>query len=139
MNPEWEEAVEGCLGYLAIEKGEARLNDTLAAALGNDRRKMDRFFERLSGRDFEEAVWRAHGIARDWDGAKEFCTALRTEIESNKSKMQAGMSTANAVKSPFVRPIAPSFLDCLTQSVIYGGTTGAVNGSSRVAPCLREM
>ncbi|HUO02269.1 MAG TPA: double-strand break repair helicase AddA [Rhizomicrobium sp.] len=72
------------VAYLAIEKGEARLNDTLAAALGNDRRKMDRFFERLSGRDFEDAVWRAHGIARDWDGAREFCATLRAEIETLK-------------------------------------------------------
>ncbi|HKD48561.1 MAG TPA: double-strand break repair helicase AddA [Rhizomicrobium sp.] len=72
------------IAYLAIEKGEPRLNDTLAAALGNDRRKMDRFFERLNGRDFEDAVWRAHGIAPDWDGAKEFCAALRAEIETLK-------------------------------------------------------
>ncbi len=33
------------------------------AALGNDRRKMDRFFEGLDGGDFEDAVWRAHGVA----------------------------------------------------------------------------
>ncbi|HWF63297.1 MAG TPA: double-strand break repair helicase AddA [Rhizomicrobium sp.] len=72
------------VAYLAIEKGEPRLNDTLAAALGNDRRKMDRFFEALNGRDFEDAVWRAHGIARDWDGAKELCTALRKDIERLK-------------------------------------------------------
>ena len=69
------------VAYLAIEKGEARLNDTLGAALGNDRRKMDRFFEGLNGTHFEDAVWRAHGIARDWDGAKEFCAALRGELE----------------------------------------------------------
>ncbi|HXR95315.1 MAG TPA: UvrD-helicase domain-containing protein, partial [Rhizomicrobium sp.] len=73
------------IAYLAIEKGEPRLNDTLAAALGNDRRKMDRFFETLNGRDFEDAVWRAHGIAPDWDGAKEFCAALRREIETLKT------------------------------------------------------
>jgi len=73
------------VAYLAIEKGEARLNDTLAAALGNDRRKMDRFFESLNGRDFEEAVWRAHGVARDWDGGKDFCTALRAEIDQLKA------------------------------------------------------
>ncbi|HZQ39717.1 MAG TPA: UvrD-helicase domain-containing protein, partial [Rhizomicrobium sp.] len=72
------------IAYLAIEKGEPRLNDTLAAALGNDRRKMDRFFETLDGADFEKAVWRAHGIAPGWDGAKEFCTALRREIEQVK-------------------------------------------------------
>jgi len=67
------------VAYLAIEKGEARLNDTLAAALGNDRRKMDRFFEALNGGDFEEAVWRAHGVARDWDGTEEFCSVLRDD------------------------------------------------------------
>src|SRR5215469_18937425 len=68
------------VAYLAVEKGEPRLNDTLAAALGNDRRKMDRFFESLNGKAFEDAVWRAHGIARDWDGANTFCDLLRAEI-----------------------------------------------------------
>ena len=72
------------VAYLAIEKGEPRLNDTLAAALGNDRRKMDRFFERLDGGDFEGAVWRAHGVAPGWDGAREFCASLRAESETLK-------------------------------------------------------
>ena len=43
------------------ESGEESLNRILAAALGNDRRKMDRFF--ASNAAFEEAVWRAHGLA----------------------------------------------------------------------------
>lgn len=68
------------IATIAIEKGEARLNDTLAAALGNDRRKMDRFFDGLNGTPFEDAVWRAHGVPRDWDGAQEFCRELRRDI-----------------------------------------------------------
>ncbi len=79
-----EAKLADAVAYLAIEKGEPRLNDTLAASLGNDRRKMDRFFDRLRGEPFEDAVWRAHGIARDWDGAGDFCAALRKDAGTLK-------------------------------------------------------
>ena len=69
------------IARLATETGEARLNDILHAALGNDRRKMDRFFAGLAGASFEEAVWRAHGADRGADPKADFCAALRHEIE----------------------------------------------------------
>ena len=72
-------ALAEAIAFIATEKGEPRLYDTLAAALGNDRRKMDRFFDGLRDEPFEDAVWRAHGIARDWDGTKDFCAALHKE------------------------------------------------------------
>ncbi|MBN9545918.1 MAG: double-strand break repair helicase AddA [Alphaproteobacteria bacterium] len=69
------------VALLATEAGEARLGDILHAALGNDRRKMDRFFDGLDGTPFEDAIWRAHGAERGADPAENFCRALRSEIE----------------------------------------------------------
>ena len=77
-------ALADAVAFIATEKGEPRLYDTLAAALGNDRRKMDRFFDRLRDEPFEDAVWRAHGVAPEWDGARDFCIALRKEKENLK-------------------------------------------------------
>ncbi len=76
-----ETRLHDAVARLATEAGEARLNDILQAALGNDRRKMDRFFEGLNGVPFEDAVWRAHGAERGTDAAQDFCGALRGEIE----------------------------------------------------------
>jgi ATP-dependent helicase/nuclease subunit A len=69
------------VALLATEAGEARLSDILHAALGNDRRKMDRFFDGLNGAAFEDAIWQAHGAERGADPAEDFCTLLRREIE----------------------------------------------------------
>ena len=66
------------LGLLVGESGEESLTRILAAALGNDRRKLDRFF---AGHDsFADAVWRAHGAARDEDIPGNFCAALKHDI-----------------------------------------------------------
>ncbi len=64
---------------LATEVGEYRLADMLQAALGNDRRKMDRFFNGLNGAPFEDAVWQAHGAERDADPVAEFCNQMMRE------------------------------------------------------------
>jgi ATP-dependent helicase/nuclease subunit A len=76
-----EAHLDDAVALLATEAGEARLNDILHAALGNDRRKMDRFFDGLDGASFEDAVWRAHGTERGADPAGDFCKGLRGEIE----------------------------------------------------------
>ena len=54
--------LEAAISLLVAEGGEENLNRILAAALGNDRRKMDRFF--AGNAAFEDAVWRAHGATR---------------------------------------------------------------------------
>jgi ATP-dependent helicase/nuclease subunit A len=66
------------LGFLVGESGEENLTRILTAALGNDRRKLDRFF---AGHDsFADAVWRAHGVARDEDIPGTFCVGLKQDI-----------------------------------------------------------
>src|ERR1700744_5546033 len=72
--------LESAISLLVSESGEESLNRILAAALGNDRRKMDRFF--ASTPDFEEAVWQAHGATRGVDVAGDFCAGLKQEIKS---------------------------------------------------------
>jgi len=67
---------------LVRESGEDSLHRLLGAALGNDRRKMDRFFDSLKDEPFEDAVWRSHGGKRGADIATTFCSELRREIET---------------------------------------------------------
>ena len=71
------------VAHLVTETSESRLAGLLDAALGNDRRKMDRFFERLDG-PLEAAVRRAHGApdGSAGDVTRGFCAALRREIET---------------------------------------------------------
>ncbi len=72
-----EPRLHDAVARLATDASEARLNDILHAALGNDRRKMDRFFDGLNGTPLEEAIWRAHGAERGTDPALDFCNRLR--------------------------------------------------------------
>ena len=76
-----EARLADAIDLLVRESGEESLNRILGAALGNDRRKMDRFFERLNGESFEDAVWRAHGAERGADVGKDFCAALKSETK----------------------------------------------------------
>jgi len=76
-----ETQLRDAIAHLATDVGESRLNDLLNAALGNDRRKMDRFFDRLGGESLEEAVWQAHGVERGTDAAQDFCALLKRESE----------------------------------------------------------
>jgi len=61
---EGEEKLAEAASYLATHAGEGRLNDIIASALGGDRRKFERFLDRLD-RDagaIASTVARAHGI-----------------------------------------------------------------------------
>jgi ATP-dependent helicase/nuclease subunit A len=74
---------------LVTETSEATLNGLLEAAVGGDRRKLDRYFERV--KDFAAAVREQHGLAEneDEDGiASGFCKELSREIE----KLRAAQS-----------------------------------------------
>jgi ATP-dependent helicase/nuclease subunit A len=66
------------LDLLVGESGEESLTRILAAALGNDRRKLDRFF--AGPNSFADAAWRTHGAARDEDIPGNFCAALKHDI-----------------------------------------------------------
>ena len=70
------------LGLLVGESGEETFTRILSAALGNDRRKMDRFF---AGNDpFEDAVWHAHGATQGEDIPGNFCAELKRDIATFK-------------------------------------------------------
>ena len=75
--------LEAAISLLVGESGEENLNRVLAAALGNDRRKMDRFF--AGNAAFEDAAWRAHGAARGVDVAQQFCAGLKQDIKTLQS------------------------------------------------------
>ena len=72
--------LQDAIDLLVRESGEEMLNRILNAALGNDRRKMDRFFTTLKADDFTDAVWRAHGASRNGDPVAIFCATLKDEI-----------------------------------------------------------
>ena len=69
------------LAFVLTQTSEATLTDVLDAALGADRRKLERFFESLavSGEDLAAAVRRAHGADPQQSAealATEFCADL---------------------------------------------------------------
>ena len=66
------------LGFLLVNTSETTLSDILDAALGTDRRKLDRFFETLGEGDLGLAVRRAHGADAEGPDAlcRDFCEEL---------------------------------------------------------------
>src|SRR5581483_12163857 len=75
-------ALGAAVAKLVTETSEATLNGLLEAAVGADRRKLDRYFARV--KDFAAAVRDQHGLAEgeDEDGiATDFCAGLAREIE----------------------------------------------------------
>ena len=64
------------------------------AALGNDRRKLDRFFAGLGEGIFEDAVWRAHGAAaRRGDSAGDFCAALAQRDRARSARCASWLAS----------------------------------------------
>ena len=70
------------LAFLLTQTSETTLNDILDAALGADRRKLDRFFETLGGEAMVEALRRAHGADLEL-GAGAIVDCFCAEILSN--------------------------------------------------------
>ena len=77
------------LGFLLTQTSEATLTDILDAALGADRRKLERFFESLSlsGEDVAAAARRAHG-ADPKQGADALATAFSAGLLRETAKLQ---------------------------------------------------
>jgi ATP-dependent helicase/nuclease subunit A len=77
------------LAFLLTQTSEATLNDILNAALGGDRRKLDRFFEKLGAQQtMPDAVWQAHGAdpSRRADTiVSEFCNSVLANAEEVRS------------------------------------------------------
>ncbi len=87
---EGEEKLSEAAAYLATHAGESKLNHILASALGGDRRKFERFLDRLD-RDLDAiaaAVALAHGTEpgeRYEDIEAEFCA----DVKSSERGLQA--------------------------------------------------
>jgi ATP-dependent helicase/nuclease subunit A len=89
-------ALEDAIAFLATEISEVRLGDILETALGGDRRKLDRFLERLADDVAADAVWRGHGVRRGTDPVGEFCAALGREVAEIRAVgewLQSGTKT----------------------------------------------
>ena len=77
------------VSLLVTETSEARLSDILDAALGGDRRKLDRFFARAG--DLAAQVRGSHGLRHDdtIQGIEAgFCNALAREVEQLRAARQ---------------------------------------------------
>ncbi len=86
------------VSFLMDRISEHTLGQVLDAALGNDRRKMDRFFAGIGGdaAALEAAIWQAHGAPagkRAHDIATSFCAELKSEIAIVK-KTQAWLGSS---------------------------------------------
>ncbi len=71
------------LGFLVTRTSEATLNQILDAALGTDRRKVERFIENLRGGSLAAAIRSAHGAHPEHGPdaiANDFCAAVRRDI-----------------------------------------------------------
>ena len=94
-------ALAAAVAHLVTETSEFRLTQLLDAALGGDRRKLDRFFG--GGGDLGATVRAAHGLAADETAASiagGFCGALAREIETLKqAHAWLGGGSANDLKA----------------------------------------
>ncbi|HEX4177241.1 MAG TPA: UvrD-helicase domain-containing protein, partial [Rhizomicrobium sp.] len=105
------------VALLVTETSEARLSGILDAALGGDRRKLDRFFAGASG-DLAARVRSSHGLAEDdtiQSIEANFCADLAREIETVRATrewLSQGTKTdmdASEKLTPVLADIAGSF------------------------------
>ena len=127
------------VALLVTETSEARLSGILGAALGGDRRKLDRFFADTT--DLEARVRSAHGLA-DGDTIQsietDFCGSLAREIETLRAAhgwlTQGGKSDVEAAErlSPVLGNIPGSF-------AALGGFLLTAKGESRVKLATKKL
>ncbi|HWX90668.1 MAG TPA: UvrD-helicase domain-containing protein, partial [Rhizomicrobium sp.] len=110
-------ALAEAVALLVTETSEATLTKILDAALGGDRRKLDRFFAEVE--DLRATVWAAHGLA-DGETAQtigeDFCGDLAREIEQLRAVRawlggggKSDVEAAVALGAVFDGDIASSF------------------------------
>ena len=96
---------------LVTETSEATLTGILDAALGGDRRKLDRFFARV--KDLAAAVRAAHGAGggrrRQTALATDFCAGLARDIEQSAKPSRAGWPAAARAMSKSPAKLAAAF------------------------------
>ncbi len=88
------------LAFLLTQTSEAALNAILDAALGADKRKLDRFFETLGRETIGGAVRRAHGAGDESSDelCRGFCAEL-LELEEDLRSIAAWMAAGSKTDS----------------------------------------
>ncbi|MGZ5938476.1 MAG: double-strand break repair helicase AddA [Rhizomicrobium sp.] len=81
------------LAHLLTETSEARLQSVLDAALGTDRRKLDRYFESLGAEQdaLRRSLRRAHG-AEETLGATEIVAAFCLSLQAEEQTLRAAVA-----------------------------------------------
>jgi ATP-dependent helicase/nuclease subunit A len=98
------------VAHIVTETSEGRLHQILGAALGNDRRKLERFFALLpTGEDaLRQLAERAHGVKQGDTVeriAEEFCAEVR-EVAETFSSVVAWLSEGSKTDRGFARQLA---------------------------------
>jgi ATP-dependent helicase/nuclease subunit A len=121
-------------GYLATHAGEGKLNMILASALGGDRRKFERFLDRLDSDSdaIATAVARAHGIEpgeRYEDIETSFCAGMKdaeTLLRSIAAWLSGGKSTDGKLVQALLKALeSGSYDDFYKVFFTTGGTPRA--------------
>ncbi|HEX4158335.1 MAG TPA: double-strand break repair helicase AddA [Rhizomicrobium sp.] len=107
---EGEENLADAAGYLATHAGEGKLNYILASALGGERRKFERFLERLSHDpgNIAAAITQAHGAApgeRYEDIETSFCAEMK-EAEAQLGRIARWLAGGKSTDGKLARVLA---------------------------------
>jgi len=100
------------VAHLVTQTSEAKLQQVLDAALGSDRRKLERFFGELDG-DLALAARRAHG-AGDGDTVESIAAEFRAEIVAEEKQFRAAIGWLSGGLKTDVKyaDILSAFLAC---------------------------
>jgi len=128
-------ALGAAVTRLVTETSEATLNGLLEAAVGGDRRKLDRYFARVQ--DFAAAVRDQHDLEEneDEDGiATSFCSELAREIEQLRAA-QAWLASGGKTDGEIAGHLAATLADLGNGFVAVGRAllTGAGEPRKRLA------
>src|SRR3569833_1402186 len=129
-------ALGDAVARLVTETSEATLNGLLEAAVGGDRRKLDRYFARV--KDFAAAVRGQHDLAEgeDEDGiAGGFCAELTREIAQLRAA-QGWLAAGGKTDGEIAGHLAITIADINNGFVTMGRAllTGAGEPRKRLAP-----
>ena len=107
---EGEEKLADAAGFLATHAGEGKLNYILAAALGGERRKFERFLDRCgrSPENIAAAVAKAHGVTpgeRYEDIETAFCAETK-EAEAELGEIARWLAGGKSTDGKLARSLA---------------------------------
>jgi ATP-dependent helicase/nuclease subunit A len=140
------------LGFLLTNTSEATLNDILDAALGADRRKLERFFETLGKDDIGVAVRRAHGAGNEGPDAlcRGFCAELLDVVEDlraladwmalgTKTDQKQGQKLHDALRMTPGREMFEAYRDVFLTQAGEPRKEPVTKSHSKTQPALREL